>query len=139
MKQIIENITKQISSKIRDRSPKIAIILGSGLGNIGDELTDKIIIPYEEIEGFPTSSIQGHAGKMIIGKLEGVEILCMQGRIHLYEGHSPQSINMIIKAFKLLRINHLIVTNAAGSLDVNMPTGSIMLISDHINMSGQNP
>lgn len=139
MIETIKNIARQITSRAADRNPQIAIILGSGLGNIAEQITDQIVINYSDIEGFPRINITGHAGKLIIGRLKGVEVLCMQGRIHLYEGHAPQSINTVIKAFKLLGVKHLIVTNAAGSLDLNMPAGSIMLTSDHINMSGQNP
>ncbi|MDR1694762.1 MAG: purine-nucleoside phosphorylase [Lactobacillaceae bacterium] len=136
---MIDKISAQIKNKIGNKQPKTAIILGSGLGKIADELTDKTIIKYEDIEGFPQSSVSGHAGQLVIGRLEGVEILCMQGRVHLYEGHKPQSIDLIIKSFKKLGIEYLIVTNAAGSLDINMPAGSLMLIKDHINFSGQNP
>lgn len=136
---MITKIATQIKSRLGSYHPEIAIILGSGLGKLGDEIENKIIIPYAEIEGFPISTVSGHQGQLIIGKLEGKDVLCMQGRIHLYEGHAPQSINTFIKAFKLLGIKNLIVTNAAGSLDPNMPPGSIMLIADHINFSGQNP
>lgn len=136
---MINKIAEQIKTKIGNKEPKTAIILGSGLGQIADELSDKIIIKYNDIEGFPKSSVSGHAGQLVIGKLDGIDVLCMQGRIHLYEGHPPQSIDLIIKAFKKLGIENLIVTNAAGSLDVDMPAGSLMLIKDHINFSGQNP
>lgn len=136
---MINKIALKIKEKIGKKEPKIAIILGSGLGQIAEELTDKVTIKYEEIDSFPQSSVSGHAGKLVIGKLEGVEILCMQGRVHLYEGHKAQSIDTIIKSFKKLGIEHLIVTNAAGSLDIDMPAGSLMLIKDHINFSGQNP
>lgn len=136
---MIDRITSQIKNKIGNKNPKTAIILGSGLGQIADELTDKTIIRYEDIEGFPKSSVSGHAGQLVIGKIGQTEIICMQGRIHLYEGHQPQAVNMVIKVFKKLGIERLIVTNAAGSLDVDMPAGSLMLIKDHINFSGQNP
>ena len=136
---MINKIADQIKAKIIGRSPKLGIILGSGLGAIGDEIENPIIIDYADIEGFPISSVHGHQGRLIIGKINGVEVLCMQGRVHLYEGHEPQKINMIIKAFKQIGIEQMIITNAAGSLDVNMPAGSIMMISDHINFSGKNP
>ncbi|MFV0626230.1 MAG: purine-nucleoside phosphorylase [Alphaproteobacteria bacterium] len=136
---MIEKITSQIQAKIGNRKPKIAIILGSGLGQIGEEIENAVTIKYEDIEGFPRSTVSGHAGKLIIGTFEGKEVLCMQGRIHLYEGHEPQKIDLIIKSFKKLGIEKLIVTNAAGSLNLDMPAGSIMMISDHINFSGKNP
>lgn len=124
---------------LKGRKPKIAIILGSGLGGLGDEIEDALIIDYKDIEGFPVSTVSGHKGRLIIGKLNGVEVLCMQGRIHLYEGHDPRSIYEIIKTFKELGVENLIVTGASGSLNLDMPAGSIMLINDHINFSGKNP
>lgn len=136
---MIDKIATQIKDRLDGRCPEIALILGSGLGAIADSLTDEIIISYNELQGFPQSTVSGHAGRLIVGKLEGREILCMQGRVHLYEGHSPREIDNIIKAFKKIGVKTLIVTNAAGSLDVNMPAGSVMLINDHINFSGQNP
>lgn len=134
-----QTIASQIKHRIGSFHPEVAIILGSGLGNFGEEINDKIIIPYSEIEGFPTSTVSGHQGRLIIGHLDGKDVLCMQGRIHLYEGHQPQAINTIIKAFKLIGIEHLIVTNAAGSLHQEMPAGSLMLIKDHINLNIPSP
>ncbi len=136
---MIEQLATQIKNRLNGLRPETAIILGSGLGALGDEITDSVIIPYTEIEGFPASTVAGHKGRLICGKLEGKEILCMQGRLHLYEGHRPQSINDIITAFRLLGINRLIVTNAAGSLHKDMPAGSLMLIKDHINLNLPNP
>ncbi len=136
---MIEHIAEQIRGRLGGLRPETLIILGSGLGRLGDEIENKIIVPYAEIDGFPHSTVSGHQGQLIAGKLEGRDVLCMQGRIHLYEGHAPQSINTIIKAFQLLGIRQLIVTNAAGSLTKDMPAGSLMLISDHINLSGANP
>lgn len=136
---MIEEIASQIKSRMGNFKPETAIILGSGLGNLGEAIEDKIIIKYQDIKGFPQVNIQGHLGQLIIGRLEGKDVLCMQGRIHLYEGHAPQIINTIIKAFHILGIKNLIVTNAAGSLRKDLVPGSIMLIRDHINLSGFNP
>ncbi len=136
---MIEKIAAQIKNKLAGRTPSTAIILGSGLGGLGEKIENPCIIEYKDIEGFPQSTVSGHKGRLIAGFLEGKEVLCMQGRIHLYEGHAPTAINTIIKTFQLLGIKELIVTNAAGSLDENMAPGSIMLIKDHINFSGRNP
>lgn len=136
---MINKIASQIRARLGAYSPETAIILGSGLGALGDQIENPVIIPYSEIEGFPQSTVSGHKGRLIIGRLEGKDVLCMQGRIHLYEGHAPQSINTFIKAYQLLGIKNLIVTNASGSLTTNLPAGTIMLISDHINLSGTNP
>lgn len=136
---MIDKIAAQIQNRLNGRRPQTAIILGSGLGKLGDEITDAVTIPYAEIEGFPRSTVAGHKGCLIIGTLAGKEVLCMQGRIHLYEGHAPQTIKTIIAAFRRLGIKRLIVTNAAGSLHRDMPAGSLMLIKDHINLNLPNP
>ena len=136
---MMHQIAEQIKALIGERCPKTAIILGSGLGALANEIANPATIDYTDIKGFPASTVQGHGGKLIIGDLEGQTVLCMQGRFHLYEGHKPQVINTIIKAFQLLGIKNLIVTNAAGSLNVDFAPGSLMLISDHINFSGTNP
>lgn len=136
---MIEQTAEQIKNKLGKLKPEILIILGSGLGSLGDSIENKIIIPYNELATFPQIHIQGHKGQLIAGSLNGKDVLCMQGRIHLYEGHDPQIINSVIKAFRLIGIKKLIVTNAAGSLRTDLKPGSIMLIKDHINFSGRNP
>ncbi len=139
MTDLCYSFSNQIKKHLNNFTPEIAIILGSGLGNIADNISNKIIIKYNQIDGFPQSTVSGHNGQFVIGTLQGKKVLCMQGRIHLYEGHHPQTINQIIKTFKLLGIKKLIVTNAAGSLTPKIPAGSIMLITDHINLSFSNP
>jgi len=119
-------------------APETLLILGSGLGMLADEITNKIVIEYEKI-GFPKSSVLGHAGQLVVGTLGNKEVVCMQGRFHLYEGHNPELIKNVMCAFKAIGVQNLIVTNAAGSLNTDMPAGSLMLISDHINFSGKNP
>ena len=136
---MIENIAAEIRKKIGNRAPKIGIILGSGLGGLANEIKDSLTIPYQEIAGFPQSTVAGHQGKLIIGSLGGQEVLCLQGRFHLYEGHPPATINKVITCLKLLGIEELIITNAAGSLHEDMPAGSLMLISDHIGLNTPNP
>lgn len=136
---MIEQIAAEIKKRIADYRPETAVILGSGLGALGNEIQNPVIIDYKELAGFPQSTVAGHQGRLIFGRLEGKDILCMQGRIHLYEGHEPQKINLIIKVFQKLGIKNLIVTNAAGSLNPDFAPGSIMLIEDHINFSGRNP
>ena len=136
---MIKEIAKQIKAKIKNKEPKTLIILGSGLGGLADDIKDPITIPYKNIKGFPQSTVAGHQGKLIIGTLVDKEVICMQGRFHLYEGYPPQFINTIIKAFQVLGIKNLIVTNAAGSINPRIKPGSIMVTTDHINMSGQNP
>ena len=139
MTELCHSFAKQLKSKLKDFSPDIALILGSGLGSVAKQIQNPKIIEYSSIKNFPQSTVSGHQGRFIFGSLQGKNVLCMQGRIHLYEGHPPQSIAQIIKTFKLLGIKKMIVTNAAGSLDTKMPAGSIMLITDHINFSFNNP
>ncbi len=118
--------------------PEIGIILGSGLGEIADEIQG-VKIPYSEIPGFKSSKIQGHLGKLAIGKLATKNIVAMQGRLHYYEGNTIQEIVYPVRIMKLLGIKKLIVTNAAGGINTNFTPGDLMLIQDHINLLGTNP
>lgn len=115
------------------RQPRIGIILGSGLGGIADEIESKIVIPYREIPHFACSTAPGHKGQLVCGTLNGADVLCMQGRLHYYEGHSMQDILFPIRVMKLLGIETLIVTNAAGGVNLEFHAGDLMLIEDHIN------
>lgn len=136
---MIERIADFIQNKIGTRRPDTALILGSGLGGLAEQITDPVIIPYKDIPDFPQSSVGGHKGQLIAGRLGNHEVICLQGRFHLYEGHEPQVINTVIRVLKKLGVCQLIVTNAAGSLNPDFAPGSIMMISDHINFSGRNP
>lgn len=132
-------IAEQIKHKIGNRHPEVLIVLGSGLGDFANEVENRLEINYADIDGFPVSTVSGHKGKLIAGKVCGKEVLCMQGRVHLYEGYAPSLIADIIKAFKLIGIKTMVVTNAAGSLKKDIKPGTLMLITDHLNMSGFNP
>ena len=136
---MIEEAASYITSRINNLQPDIGLILGSGLGEIAESIEDKIVIPYTDIPHFPKTTISGHKGQLVIGQIGQHTVMCLQGRFHLYEGHKPQLINMIIEILKVIGIKELIITNAAGSLNKNIAPGNIMLISDHINMSGTNP
>lgn len=130
---------EQFKRLLADKRPQTAVILGSGLGSVADAIEDPLTIDYAAIEGFPRTTVAGHSGKMIVGRLGQSEVLCLQGRFHLYEGHRPQVIAEVVNALKAVGVNRLIVTNAAGSLNPEFTPGSLMLIKDHINFSGQNP
>lgn len=119
--------------------PRLGIVLGSGLGSLADELIDAVAVPYAEIPGFPSSTVAGHAGRFVLGTLEGVPVACMQGRFHLYEGHAPAVIKLPIRTFAALGVRALLLTNAAGSLRPEVGPGSLMLITDHINAMWTNP
>lgn len=134
----VEHAARIIRSRITTQ-PRIALVLGSGLGDFGDELDSAVSIPYQEISGFPTSTVAGHAGRLVIGLIKDVPVLAMQGRVHFYEGYSLEEVTFPIRTFKLLGINTLILTNAAGGIDVQLRQGALMLISDHLNLMGVNP
>ncbi len=118
---------------------KIALVLGSGLGGFADEFTDSVSLPYSDIPGFVSSTAQGHVGSLVVGKVEGVPVLAMQGRVHYYEGYSLEEVTLPVRTFKLLGVNTLILTNAAGGIDVQLTQGALMVISDHLNFMGVNP
>lgn len=139
MTQICHSFFEQINKISRNFKPEIALILGSGLGSLADKIENQITIQYSDLKGFPQSTVQGHKGQFVLGTLNGKNVICMQGRIHLYEGHQPQDICQIIQTFKLLGAKKLIVTNAAGSVNPKITSGSIMMITDHINFSSTNP
>jgi purine-nucleoside phosphorylase len=119
--------------------PRIAIVLGSGLGGFADEFDEAVGIPYEEITGFARSTAQGHAGRLVIGKVDEVPVMAMQGRVHFYEGYSLEQVTFPIRTFKLLGVKTLILTNASGGINVQLSQGALMVISDHLNLMGDNP
>ena len=121
-----------IRSKVKD-IPKIAIILGSGLGSLSDDITDKTILNYKDIPNFPVSTVVGHKGELIFGKLEEVPIIAMNGRFHYYEGYSLQEVTYPIRIFKLLGIETIILTNAAGGINLNFEKGDLMIIEDQLS------
>lgn len=128
-----------IKEKLGGRTPEIAITLGSGLGDLADQLVDAINIPYGEIPHFPVSTVAGHKGQFVVGKLGGREVLCMQGRFHYYEGYDLKQVTLPVRVMKLLGIETLIVTNAAGGINTEFRPGNLMLIEDHLNLTGENP
>ena len=119
--------------------PKIAVILGSGLGAFADELTGAISIPYSDIPDWPRSTAIGHAGRLVAGKMNGVDVVVLAGRVHLYEGYTPQQVTFGIRVLGLLGVRSLVVTNAAGGIGSHLGRGGIVLISDHINLQSANP
>jgi len=127
---------------IRERwslTPRVSIILGSGLGGISGALADAVTIPYDEIPHFARSTAHGHAGQLVCGLLEGVPVVVMEGRMHAYEGYPLQQITFPIRVMKRLGTELLIVTNACGGLNPQYRTGDLMVIEDHINLLGDNP
>jgi len=119
--------------------PRIAIVLGSGLGAFADDFEEPVGIPYNEIPGFPRSTVEGHSGRLVVGKVDSVPVVAMQGRVHYYEGYSLDEVTFPVRTFKLLGIKTLILTNAAGGINVQLTQGTLMMISDHLNLMGDNP
>ena len=119
--------------------PKTALILGSGLGEFGEGMASSAVIPYGDIPGFPQSTVAGHAGRLLVGSAAGHPLVCMQGRLHVYEGHDPRQIALPIRTLRQLGVEVLIITNAAGGMRADLPAGALMMIEDHINYSGRNP
>lgn len=119
--------------------PTIGLILGSGLGAIADQIEDAEYYPYNEIPNFPVSTVEGHAGRLVIGNFQGKQVIAMQGRFHYYEGYTMQEITSPVRVMKLLGVETIIVTNAAGAANPKFNPGDLMIISDHINLSGSNP
>jgi purine-nucleoside phosphorylase len=127
---------------IRARAPmnaSVAVVLGSGLGGFADELSDATAIPYDEIPGFARATVEGHAGRLVIGKVGDSPVVAQQGRFHFYEGYSLEEVTFPIRVLKLLGVQTLILTNASGALNVEFAPGSLMVITDHINLMGVNP
>lgn len=119
--------------------PAVALILGSGLGGFADTLTDAVAIPYAELPNFPQSSVQGHAGRLVLGKREGQSVMAMQGRVHFYEGYAPWQVAFPARVLCSFKPKVLVVTNAAGGINLGFKVGDLMAITDHLNLSGWNP
>lgn len=137
-KNAIEKAAKVIRKQMTSQ-PDIGLILGSGLGVLADEIESRVTIPYTDIPGFPESTVEGHAGQMVIGELEGKTVLAMQGRFHYYEGYGLDEVTFPVRVMKQLNIDKLLVTNAAGGVNPDFEAGDLMIITDHINNAGANP
>ena len=133
---------QETASWLKERmttSPTTAIILGTGLGQLASEITDKLVIPYSDIPNFPVSTVEGHAGALIFGKLGGVDIMAMQGRFHYYEGYSMKEVTFPVRVMYELGIKTLFVSNAAGGMNPAFKIGDLMVITDHINFFPEHP
>jgi purine-nucleoside phosphorylase len=133
---------RQAADWIRQRTalrPKVALVLGSGLGSLAEEVSESVTLPYREIPHFPASTAPGHAGKLVLGRLEGERVAVMAGRSHLYEGYTAQQVVFPIQVIRQLGAETLMITNAAGGVNLAFQAGALMLITDHINLTGRNP
>ncbi|MBL6657842.1 MAG: purine-nucleoside phosphorylase [Flavobacteriales bacterium] len=129
----IDSITQFLENKI-PFTPKVGIILGTGLGGLVKKIDIEQTIPYDEIPQFPLSTVEGHKGKLILGKLSGTNVIAMQGRFHFYEGYSIQEVTMPVRVMKKLGIEHLIISNASGGVNPDYEVGDLMILNDHINL-----
>ena len=125
--------------RVASEPPLVALVLGSGLGGIAERIAGPIVVDYRDLPGFPRPSVQGHAGRLLLGKLAGVPVVCLQGRAHLYEGVGAAPLNALVRTLKAIGCRALILTNASGGLRPDLVAGSIALVEDHINLQGTNP
>jgi purine-nucleoside phosphorylase len=139
MLESIQHTTAYIKSRIGDFVPEVGIILGTGLGGLVNEIEVEKQLPYANIPDFPISTLEFHSGKLIFGKLAGVNVVAMQGRLHYYEGYNMKQITFPVRVLKTLGIKTLFVSNASGSLNPDFKKGDLMVISDHINLQADNP
>ncbi|GAE30972.1 purine-nucleoside phosphorylase [Halalkalibacter hemicellulosilyticus] len=136
--EAINESTEFIQAKMK-HTPKIGLILGSGLGELANEVENPIRINYKDIPHFPVSTVEGHAGQLVIGSLEGQDVIAMQGRFHYYEGYTMQEVTFPVRVMKALGVELLLVTNACGGMNKSFSPGDLMVITNHLNMTGDNP
>jgi purine-nucleoside phosphorylase len=128
-----------LRGKLGKLSPRVAIVLGSGLGAVANRVTEKIQVPYSEIPHFPQSTVDGHSGRIVAGRIGGAPVIVMQGRVHFYEGYTPAQVTFPMRVLGALGIDAVILTNAAGGIDESYELGQLVALSDHINLMGWNP
>ncbi len=128
-----------VRTRLGKSSPRIAIVLGSGLGAVADAVAHPVVIPYGEIPHFPRSTVEGHSGRLVAGTLGGVEVIVMQGRVHFYEGYTPQQVTFPARVLGALGVQAVVLTNAAGGIADGYRIGQLVALSDHINLMGFNP
>jgi purine-nucleoside phosphorylase len=132
----------QLEPAVRARTglvPKVGIVLGSGLGGLADAMTDAVAVPFAELPGWPAASAPGHAGRLLLGHLDGVPAVCLQGRLHLYEGNSERLVVEPVLLMRRLGAQVIVLSNAAGGIRIDWPAGTLMLITDHLNLTGRSP
>ncbi|MFC3053515.1 purine-nucleoside phosphorylase [Kordiimonas pumila] len=137
--EAVQACATHIKTQFKGAIPKVAMVLGSGLNDLADTVENATVFSYADLPGFPKPTVQGHAGRMLIGTLEGKPVICMQGRAHAYEGHPEEKLGYAVRVLWALGVKTLVLTNAAGSLDEAAGPGSLMAITDHINFAGVNP
>lgn len=135
----LEQAVSYLRREAKGLEPSLGLVLGSGLGGLAEHLEAELSVDYEAIPGFPQSTVEGHSGKLLIGRWAGVRVAVMQGRVHLYEGYPPGEVVLPVRSLIRLGASRLILTNAAGSVNPNYRPGDLMLLEDHLNLTGQSP
>lgn len=142
VKILTESMVQEAAAFIKEKTsvkPEIGLILGSGLGILAELIEDAAAIPYEEIPHFPISTVEGHVGELLIGNIQGRPVVMMKGRFHMYEGYGPEVTAFPVRVMKEIGVQKMLVTNAAGGVNTNYNAGDLMIISDHLNLTGRNP
>lgn len=139
MSEHARNAAKVVEQRRPGFRPRVGLTLGSGLGALAEKVEDATVIDFTDLPGFPQPSVEGHHGRLVLGRLGGQDVACLQGRVHLYEGHAPQAVAPLVRTLKLIGCETYFATNAAGALDKDAEPGQLMLITDHINFQGGNP
>lgn len=142
MTQLARSSVGEAATYIQSKTniiPEIGLILGSGLGILAELIEDAIAIPYEDIPHFPVSTVEGHVGELLIGTIQGRPVVMMKGRFHMYEGYGPEVTAFPVRVMKAIGVQKMLVTNAAGGVNTSYTPGDLMIISDHLNMTGRNP
>jgi purine-nucleoside phosphorylase len=134
----VDQAARAVRARV-DSAPEVGVVLGSGLGAWGDTLSSLVKVPYAEVPGMARSTVPGHAGNLCLGRAEGVPVACLQGRVHLYEGHDPDRVVFGVRLLARLGCRAVVITNAAGGLDAAWSPGDLMLVTDHLNLMGKNP
>lgn len=135
----VREAAESLRNLLQGRTPQIGLVLGSGLGDLAEQVTEAVSIPYRQLPHFPVSTVEGHEGQFVAGLLEGKPVIVMQGRLHYYEGYSMKKVVFPVYVMKALGVRSLVMTNAAGGMNPTFKPGDLMVISDHINMTGTNP
>jgi purine-nucleoside phosphorylase len=135
----VREAAKYVQGRLGKLAPRVGVVLGSGLGAVANSVTESIYIPYREIPHFPQSTVEGHSGQLVAGRLGGAPVLILQGRVHFYEGYSPSQVTFPMRVLGSLGVDAVALTNAAGGIDPNYELGQLVALSDHINMMGWNP
>lgn len=135
----VAEAAEYVRGKISKLNPTVGVVLGSGLGAVANSVQERVVIPYSEIPHFPQSTVAGHSGRLICGRIGGVPVLVMQGRVHYYEGYTPAQVTFPVRVLGLLGIRAVVLTNAAGGIKESYQLGQLCVLSDHINLMGWNP